>query len=92
MKDLYFRVRAKAWASCGVEDVLSCVTYDNGEYIIRIYDDVANLFTRCHSLSKNATKKLIKAAKICIENNLVLPQDPHGFETPEWYIAGYSQR
>jgi len=43
-------------------------------------------------LSKNAAKKLVKAAKIAVENNLTLPHDPSGFETADWYIQGYSKR
>ena len=99
MNDLYFRIRAKGFTGHGVEDILACLTYDGkcdceycGGYQIRLFDNVSNTFTMCHALSKNAAKKLVKAAKIAVENNLTLPQDPHGFQTADWYIEGYSKR
>lgn len=99
MNDLYFRIRAKGFTGHGVEDILACLTYDGkcdceycGGYQIRLFDSASNTFTMCHALSKNAAKKLVKAAKICTENNLTLPQNPCGFQTADWYILGYSKR
>ena len=89
MKDMYFRLQARAFSGHGIENILAMVTYDDGKYVVRVYDDLAEMFTKCHSLSKNATQKILKASKLVIKNNLSLVSNSDGHFRPEEIIDGY---
>ena len=50
-------LKAKAFAGCGVESIKAMIDQD-GKVVV--YDDVAGYYTRCHSLSKSAERRIRK--------------------------------
>ena len=54
------KIRAKAFTGMGVQ-LIECVVDLDGS--VRVYDDIAKHFTRCHSLCKSAQAKIRKIAQ-----------------------------
>jgi hypothetical protein len=59
MTNATITTRAKAFSGRGVETV-QCMVDTDGQMLV--YDSVAKHFTRCHSLSKTAERRIRKLA------------------------------
>jgi hypothetical protein len=87
MNDVYLRFRGKGFSGHGVEKHLARIDHESND--VWLYDPISSFFTKCHSLSVNARKRLIKAAKIARVNEIKLAFSPDGYYTPEEIISGW---
>ena len=61
MNDIKITARARAFAGQGVRRHRMTV---DGDGTIRVYDPIAEHYTRCHSLSASAVKRIRRLAAI----------------------------
>ena len=89
MNHCYLKIRAKGFTNYGIENLLARV-YEDG--VIMLFDNLGGCFTHGHNLSKNASKKLIRAFKIAQVNGLKMVLDPKNCLSADYVIDGWYAR
>ena len=82
---VYFRLRCIGFNGHGIESLKARADKDG----ISLFDSMANCFTKCHSLSKNATNRIRKAERIARKNELNLAFNHECHLSVDYVIDGW---